>query len=156
MMTCYAIAFLTLFFQVSEAQMKIDINVSNLVAPRKMLETCICNAIVSEVNGVNSCQFESIRRLISGAEGEDEAEGEVVDEAEGEDEAERNLQGGSCANCNPGPSGMWCRWMHCRRRLRGAAGYVIPLADVQMDIEVCLGTAAMGQVGVDLSIAAAP
>jgi hypothetical protein len=76
------------------------------------LEACVCAAITSTTG--KPCGFDA-RRL---EEDEEDLQGEV----EGEMELERELQGGSCPNCNPGPSGYWCRLMHCRRRgLQGSA-----------------------------------
>jgi hypothetical protein len=107
---------------------EIEISVS-ATASKAALEACICKALISEINGVNNCAFEK-RRM------------EEDEEIEGEEEGDRDLQGGSCANCNPGPSGQWCRWMHCRRRRKlqgGISVNSVTLLNVEMDIESCLG-----------------
>jgi hypothetical protein len=110
------------------AEPVIEISVS-ATASKRVLEACICKALISEINGVNNCAFEK-RRMEEG------------EEIEVEEEGDRDLQGGSCANCNPGPSGQWCRWMHCRRRRElqdGISVNSVTLLNVEMDVESCLG-----------------
>jgi hypothetical protein len=75
------------------------------------------------VGGAGSCQFEN-QRLLRG-------------EIEGMEQADRDLQGGSCANCNPGPSGYWCRLITCRRRQLQGTVNTFPLDDLEARIARC-------------------
>jgi hypothetical protein len=131
------LAFLT---GAAATDLAIDISIPPSPVSTANLQRCICNAIVSEVNGIDSCQFENSRRM-------------EEEQAEEVDEAERELGSNPCASCSPGPSGAVCRWMYCRRRLEGGIELnSIALISVEMDIEACLGSAVNGQVGAELVI----
>jgi hypothetical protein len=110
------------FVGVAMAQYKLEITIPPSKASIKKIEDCICEGVVVEMGG--KCKFEH-RRL---ADGSDQVE------------MKRSLQGGSCAQCNPGPSGYWCRLMHCRRRMVGEneGESEPPSVAIQEDIDACL------------------
>jgi hypothetical protein len=120
------------------SKLEIDFAIPS-VSNQALLQACVCWSITSSTN--RTCTFVN-RRLEEDAE---DLEGEV----EGEMELERGLQGGSCPNCNPGPSGYWCRLMHCRRRGLGASASASASAasmtgDIQAKAAQCLGVSASG------------
>jgi hypothetical protein len=119
-------------------KLELDFSIPAGIAYEGQIETCVCTAITLATG--DPCQFID-RRL---EEDEEDLDGEV------EGDHERRLQGGSCANCNPGPSGWYCRKMHCRRRELQERTRASPMLDakaslmvddVQTSCSSCLGSA---------------
>jgi hypothetical protein len=121
-MKIFGLLFTVSLIDVAVAQYKLEITIPPTKASIKKLEDCICEAVVAEMGG--TCEFKR-RRLTDTA---------------GQADVQRVLQGGSCANCNPGPSGYWCRLITCRRRvLAESEGESEPSSvTIQDDINACL------------------